>query len=104
METLEKEQNKTINWRKRGMREENMMRIKLGRCGRISKKKRAEYIARRLRDKCRRIFKKKVKISQELNKYIWSRGMEKPPTFFEVEVSEEEDYVLISLPGEKTEG
>ena len=76
---------------------ERVYRINLRRTREVSRTKRAPYAIRLIRKFIARHMKvdiKNVKISNEVNELIWSRGIEKPPRKIEVKVIKYEDGIV----------
>jgi large subunit ribosomal protein L31e len=69
------------------------------------KKKRAEKAIRIIRDFAKRHMKaEEVKISEEVNELIWSRGIEKPPRRIKVIMKKDKDNIVkVELIGESKE-
>jgi len=72
--------------------EERTYVIPLGKTRITSRKKRAPRAIRLIREFAKRHMKaEEVKIAPELNEYIWSRGIEKPPRKVRVRMEKYED-------------
>lgn len=71
----------------------------------VSRTKRAPYVARLIRRivaRHMRVDLTKVKLSNSLNNYIWSRGIGKPPVKFELRLVKRDDgSILVELAGVK---
>ena len=72
--------------------EERVYVVPLGKTRATSRRKRAPRAIRLIREFARRHMKaEEVKIAPELNEYIWSRGIEKPPRKVRVRMAKYED-------------
>ncbi len=81
--------------------EERLMVVPLARARYAVRWRRAEKAIRLLREHVARHMKaKEVKLSQEVNEAIWSRGAQKPPRRLAVKaVKDEEGVVWVHLQG-----
>ncbi|HDJ26673.1 MAG TPA: 50S ribosomal protein L31e [Candidatus Bathyarchaeota archaeon] len=69
--------------------------VPLGRTRVASRKKRAPRAIRLIKEFARRHMKaEEVKIAPELNEFIWSRGIEKPPRRVRVRMEKYEDGLV----------
>lgn len=65
---------------------------------RAPRKKRAKVAIRIIREFVKRHLKvEEVKIGNDVNEYVWSRSIEKPPRRVKVKVVKEEDVAEVSL-------
>jgi len=75
--------------------EERVYVIPLGETRVTSRRKRAPRAIRLIREFAKRHMKaEEVKIAPELNEYIWSRGIEKPPRRVKVRMEKYEDGLV----------
>ena len=75
--------------------EERTYVIPLGKTRVTSRRKRAPRAIRLIKEFARRHMKaEEVRISPELNEYIWSRGIEKPPRKIKVRMEKYEDGLV----------
>lgn len=80
--------------------------VNLRRAYEASRTKRAKYaigLIRRFVARHMKVEEGKVKLSEELNEFVWSRGMEKPPRKVRIEVERRDDTVHVRLKGEQRE-
>ncbi len=78
--------------------------VNLRRAYEVSRTKRAKYaigLIRRFVARHMKVDVDRVKLSEELNEFVWSRGMEKPPRRVHIEVERRDDAVHVRLKGEQ---
>ncbi|MFP4045763.1 MAG: C2H2-type zinc finger protein [Candidatus Aenigmatarchaeota archaeon] len=66
----------------------------------VSRRKKAKKAVRQLKQFVKKRTDKHVKIDQDLNDVIWSRGMQKPPSSLKIKMVERGDSVMV-LPVDK---
>ncbi len=81
---------------------ERLYTVPLGKAYEYTRTKRARRSVSLLRQFLIRHMKSvNVRISEQLNEFLWARSMQKPPRKVKIKVVKEGDSVLASLPDEK---
>jgi len=75
------------------------VRVSLGKVRGTSRRKKASKAVNELRRQVeRRTDSTDIRISNNVNERLWSRGMTSPPSSVEVQIIDMDDYVLVEVP------
>ncbi len=78
-------------------KKEKVFTIPLGSKHSMIRSKRSKSAVSAVKSFLTKNLKKDVKISKDLNEFLWSRGIQKPPTTVRVKVTDEDDILTATI-------